>query len=127
LLKLGIVQAMAKKEKIDLVKALRKIIAESIRYFQPHDGGRRRTEARLRYEILSMMAFEGASESQIMWDLGFESYTRSVVGGIGEKSSPRFSIRDASEYTATSARSFKRMKHKAIEMIRWKLRKDKKA
>lgn len=121
LIKLEKIEKTAKQNKISKIDALRKLIEESIEYFKPKDKGDKRTPARLKYEILYMIAFEGATESQIMWDLGFDTYTRSVEEKLSDQRSPRFELKDASEYSATSIRSFKRLKKEAIEMLRWRL------
>jgi len=121
LLRLKQVQELAKQKNISKIEALRETISSAIEYFKPKDDNRKRTAARLKYEILEMIAFEGATESQIMWDLGFDVYTRSVEEKLGKQREPRFKLKDASEYSATSDRSFKRLKKEAVEMLRWKL------
>jgi hypothetical protein len=126
LLKLEQVEKLARRKNISNIDALREIITEAIEYFKPKDKGNKRTAARLKYEILRMIAFEGATESQIMWDLGFDVYTRSVEEKLSENREPRFKLKDASEYSATSDRSFKRLKKEAVEMVRWKLEEEEK-
>lgn len=106
---------------ISEVNALKEVISSAIEYFKPADKKAKRTSARLKYEILRMIAYEGAIESQLMWDLGFDAYTRSVEEKLREQREPRFKFKDASEYSATSSRSFKRLKKEAIEMLKWRL------
>lgn len=121
LLDLEQVSSSALRNKISKVDALRELLRDAIEYFNPNDGGKKRTAARLKYEILRMMAYEGATESQIMWDLGFDVYTRSAEEKSSNLLKPRFPLRGASEYYATSDRSFKRLKKEAVEMVRWRL------
>jgi len=67
------------------------------------------------------LIFEGATESQMMWDLGFDVYTRSIEEKVRSNSDPRFKLKNAGEYSATSMRSFKRLKKETLEMFRWRL------
>jgi len=113
----------AKKKNISEGEALRKILEIAITYFRPTSPAQKRTIVRLRYEILRMMLFEGATESQMMWDLGFDSHTR-YASPADNDPQPRYTGIKASEYGATSQRSFKRIKKEAVEMLKWKLESD---
>lgn len=121
LLKLKCVERRSMKNKYSKIDSLRDIIRDTIEYFNPKDKGTKRTSARLRYEILRMTAYEGATESQIMWDLGFFTFNRRAEEKISAEVKPRFPLTKGSEYAATSDRSFKRLKKEALEMLRWKL------
>jgi len=121
LLELNKVKKLSIEKGTSRVNILKKLIKSSIEYFKPNDNGKKRTTARLKYEILKMIAYEGATESQMMWDLGFDVYTRSAEEKIKSENKPRYELKDAGEYYATSVRSFKRLKKESIKMIRWKL------
>lgn len=122
LLKNRYILEISKKDNITKIEALQNVIKKQIEHFNPGTNETKRTVARLRYEILRMMAFEGAIESQIMWDLGFDSHVRSQQEKLHHsKKKPRFPYDSASEYAATSSRSFKRLKKEAIEMLRHRL------
>lgn len=115
----------AKKKRISTGEALRQVLEMSVLYFRPTSPAQKRTIVRLRYEILRMMLYEGATESQMIWDLGFDSSIR-FASSTGNEPQPRYTVTKASEYLATSQRSFKRIKKEAIEMLKWKLESDNK-
>jgi hypothetical protein len=121
LVKLNKIIKVSKDKKISPVEALQKVITDSIEYLKPKDTSNIRTTTRLKYEILKMIAYEAATESQIMWDLGFDVYTRSVEEKLKKEQQPRFPLSKASEYSATSSRSFKRLRKEVIEILKWKL------
>jgi hypothetical protein len=121
LLMLSQVHYLARRKSFSRVEALQEIIIRSIEFFKPQDNRNRRTTSRIKYEILKMLAYDNATESQIMWDLGFDSYNRSIAEKISNTKKPRFQLQDPSEYGATSDRSFKRLKKEAVEMLLWKI------
>ena len=120
LLKFEAIRNLSEKKQINEVEALRLLIRQGIESCRP-SGIPTRNTPWLRYEILKMMAFTGAYESQIMWDLGFDVFVRSREEKIVDFKEPRYKITDASQYSATSARSFKRLRKEAIEMLTWKI------
>ncbi|MBN2016420.1 hypothetical protein JW766_06355 [Candidatus Dojkabacteria bacterium] len=115
------VKKLSRRKSCSRIGALRYLLKDCIGSFKPETETKKRTSNNLKYEILQMMAFEGATESQIMWDLGFEIYTRGIEEKMKRQREPRFMFKDPSEYSATSMRSFRRLKKEAIEMLRWKL------
>lgn len=121
ILRSQLVSKYSRRYNLEPTEALSQLLDKYIYEFKPKEKLIKRTIFQLRYEILRMIAYEGATESQIMWDLKFDVYTRSVEQKISEGREPRFKLKDASEYSATSSRSFKRLKKEAIEMLRWKL------
>jgi len=122
LLNLDVINKLSKARNISKVDALREIIKKSILYFKPtQEELEKRTLSKIRYEILSMLAFEEACESQIMWDLGFDIFTRSVNEKMSNIKAPRLKFRTASEYAATSIRSYRRIKKEAVKMLAWRI------
>ncbi|MDD3648370.1 MAG: hypothetical protein PHS44_07800 [Candidatus Dojkabacteria bacterium] len=117
----SLVTKYARSRNLSNQESLRNIVNRAVQYFRPQDKGNKRTLSRLRYEILRQMVFEGATESQIMWNLGFDVYTRSVEEKLESQVEPPYKLRHAGEYSATSVRSFKRLKKESLEMLRWKL------
>ncbi len=106
----------------DLINALRTIVDKVIGGFEPNTNFSIRSSVRLKYEILRMMAYEGATDEQIMWDLGFEpdsDFWAKRNGDIARK--PRFPYTGKGDYAATSRASFKRLKAQAIEDVRWRI------
>jgi hypothetical protein len=122
LLNLDVINKLSKLRNISKVDALREIIKKSILYFRPSQVElEKRTLSKLKYEILSMLAFEEACESQIMWDLGFDIFTRSVNEKMSNIKAPRLKCRTAAEYAATSIRSYRRIKKEAVKMLAWRI------
>lgn len=121
LLRLKLVDMVASKKHISKTEALREVLRNEINSFEPKGGSFKRTSSRLKYEILKQITFEEATETQIMWDLGFDVYTRSIEEKLRTYSEPRFRLKNASEYSATSTRSFKRLRKEAIESLACKL------
>ncbi len=106
----------------DRVEHFRAILDRLIVCFEPKSTEQTRSFARLKFEILRMMAYEGATDEQIMWDLGFEpdsDFWAKRNGDIARK--PRFPYTGKGDYGATSRASFKRLKSQAIEDVRWRL------
>jgi len=99
---------------------LQSMIWKKIDKFKPA-GQSSRTLAMVRYEILRMAAHEGATENQIMWDLGFDCHIKIVSKRSKHESKPRYRVKHENEYRATSIRSFKRIKKETIEMFGWSL------
>ncbi len=118
------VQNLASEEKISKIDALIKVIHRSVESFKPQKNGDKRTAARLKYEILKMIAYEGATESQIMWDLGFDVYVRTSESKFSYKDrrKPRFQVVAGNEYYSTSHRSYKRLKKESLKMLKWRLK-----
>ncbi|MBN1618585.1 hypothetical protein JW887_04585 [Candidatus Dojkabacteria bacterium] len=122
LLELEVVKERARKNATTEVIAFREILDELIEYLKPRKDEGQRTTQRLRYEIVKMIAYKESTESQIMWDLGFDVFTRSAREKLTEDFKPRFPYTKLSEYSATSDRSFKRLKKEAIDILCWKLK-----
>ena len=115
------IQTLSKEYNLPEAQILRALIDEGIEFFKPNDKIKRRTLARIKYEILRMIAYENAKESQIMWDLGFESYVRSKNEKAPLEKKPRYPFSNSAEYSAISKRSFKRIKKEAIVTLKWKI------
>lgn len=117
LLDLESVKIRSKQKSIDREEALQKIIIEAQNSLKPKDINEETRSANLiKFEILRMIIEEQASESQILWDLGFES--RSVLNNMGKS---RYPVRKNSEYRSVSINSYKRLRKKAILEFIWQL------
>jgi hypothetical protein len=123
LLNLKVVTNVARKKKIDKVEALKSVIDHLILYLKPKIHQSRRTLQNIKYEIARMITYDGATESQIMWDLGFDIFKRSVSEKLSQERNPRFPVNDVGDYPATSIRSFKRLKKQMLQTLSWKLSK----
>jgi hypothetical protein len=103
------------------VDALRAVIREAIEWQKP-ENIRRRTRAALKYKLLSMIAFDEAEEGQVLWELGFEEYSRKVGEDVAPKSRPPlYPVREKSEYYAVSRASYMRLKQEAIYDVAWRI------
>jgi len=103
------------------VDALRAIIREAIEWQKP-ENVRRRTRAALKYKLLSMIAFDEAEEGQVLWELGFEEYSRKVGEDVAPKSRPPlYPVREKSEYYAVSRASYMRLKQEAVYDVAWRI------
>lgn len=120
LIKTRKIQVVAIQQEESPEEVLRELVSEIIESFRPLNI-RRRSKAVLKYEILKLMAMEGMTESQIMWELGFDIHIRRAQEQTISKQEPRYKFQNAGDYAATSARSFKRLKKQSIEMFLWKL------
>jgi hypothetical protein len=103
------------------VDALRAVIREAIEWQKPEDVSRR-TRATLKYKLLTMIAFDEAEESQILWELGFEGYSQKVWEDVAPESRPPlYLVREKSEYYAVSRASYMRLKKEAIYDVAWRI------
>jgi hypothetical protein len=103
------------------VDALRAIIRQAIEWQKPEDISRR-TRAALKYKLLTMIAFGEAEESQILWELGFEGYSRRIWEDVAPESRPPlYPVREKSEYYAVSRASYMRLKQEAIYDVAWRI------
>jgi hypothetical protein len=103
------------------VDALRAVIREAIEWQKPEDMSRR-TKAALKYKLLCMLAFDEAEESQMLWELGFEGYSRKIWEDVAPESRPPlYPVREKSEYYAVSRASYMRLKREAIYDVAWRI------
>jgi len=109
------VKMRAYNKKLTRAEALQVIIKNSILRMEAKNSSHIRSKSRLKFEIIKMIAFDDAKESQILWDLGFDSY--SLNPGLAGK--PRFLSRRNSEYKAGSIASFRRLKNEALRDFAW--------
>ncbi len=114
------VNKIRREKSITKRDALIHLIDEIISKFKPHDCNKR-SKSVIKYEILRMIFYEGASDAQIMWDLGFDVYRKRVFEKIRFESKPRYPLKNLSEYSATSERTYKRLKKDALLELKLKL------
>ena len=100
------------------VDKLRLLLKESIAYLKP-DGTSNRTRARLKHQILEMVA-DQIEEGQILWDLGFEEYPLGIAEN-SEGQKPRFAVSSPTDYQAISRNAFISLKKEAIHDLAWRI------
>ena len=103
------------------VDALRKIIQNSIEYFEPQSDANRRTKQNLKYHLLKMLAFDQAEEGQMLWELGFEEYPVRIMSQESEGRGPLFKSTSASDYSYISRNAFIALKKEAIHDVTWRI------
>ena len=117
LLTLHAVIVLADRHEVTKEQALQIIAEKALSSMKEKIVPNKRTKATLKYEIIRTIIQDQASESQILWLLGFKS---SSVFHTSEV--PRFPATKNSEYTATSRESYKRLRRDAILEFIWQVR-----
>lgn len=103
------------------VDALRKIIQNSIEYFEPQSNVNRRTKQNLKHHLLKMLVFDQAEEGQMLWELGFEEYPMRILGRESQGRPPLFKSSSASDYSYISRNAFIALKKEAIHDVAWRI------
>lgn len=105
----------------DKVKALKRLIDESIEYFKPNENEVGRSRKNLKYEILKMIAFRQAKEGQIIWELGFEEYPLRIMGQENQLRKPRLPVQAPSDYSAISRNAYLALRQEAVHDLAWRI------
>lgn len=112
LVHLEYIKSLAETQGIEKSEALKQICEKIVSEMKPSVKTKSRTKNRIKYEILRMIVEEQAKESQILWELGFESRSN-----IPSDSKPLLPLTKNSEYKATSIISYKRLRREAFEYV----------
>jgi hypothetical protein len=113
-------KVISKEKQAMPVDTLRKILRESIEYFNPNENYRR-TKQNLKYQLLKMLAFDQSEEGQILWELGFEDYPVRIMASETKNRPPLFKTKSPSEYSYISRNAFLALKKEAIHDITWRI------
>lgn len=118
LLQLESVKIRAKQSGIYPEEALRSLLRDTLEVLKPTpEIYKKRSVPTLIYEMLRMIMFDQAVESQLLWDLGFN--TTSLIPT--NSANLRYPVHKNTDYTSVSKNSYKRLRKKAFEALLWQV------
>lgn len=120
LLRLKIVNKLARSQSTTPVDALRKVLREAVEYFKSEDESRR-TKQNLKHQLLKMSVFDQAEEGQILWELGFEDYPVRIMSNETKDRPPLFRTKSPADYSYISRNAFIALKKEAIHDVTWRI------